>query len=400
MKVSIKCLLLLICVFVLEGCGILDSSDNHPPPVIPDKLILLTTVFGQGQGIWTFDPQNLEVQDTLETGSTWSINFSPDYRTVYSAWRDRDTEPEISQGFAIDKTTGEIINQQELWNSHLQIDRTGNYLISMGGIQPGIQVLDVQTFDIVFEGYTQFINRRMAQVAASPVENKVFALVEAHGESGTAGVMIFNYENYEVEAIIPLTDDEDRRQSMQGVYIDISPDGRFIYSTVFNWQGGGGFGSFHVIDLEKGKQVFESSCGGFAWIGVSPDGRHVYLSDSAGTPFHTVGISYEFIPTNEILRYDVKRRQMETFARGGSDFGLSGTENDLLITSSIAVAPDSRSMFIRVLSAGMTDEGISPRIIHVDTRTKELINVYTQPPDPDGFVRSLLHQLKIGFRPD
>ncbi len=398
MKVKHLSLISLLIALTIHSCGILDSSDNHPPPEIPDNVVLYATVFGQGQGIWTFDPQNLEVQDTLATGSSWSINFSPVYRTVYSAWRDSETN--ISSVYAIDIASGDKVKQQELWNSHVQIDRSGKKLISMGGIQPGIQVLDAQTFDIIFEGHTQFINNRMAQVAASPIENKVFALIQTYGESGLTGVMIFNYESYEVEAIIPLTEDEDRRRSMQGSYIDISPDGRYVYATVFNWQGGGGYGSFHVIDVETGQQVFEAPCGGFAWLGVSPDGRHVYLSDSAGTPFHTVGISYEFIPTNEILRYDVNRRQIDTFARGGSDFGLSGTEIDLLITSSIAVAPDSRSMFIRVLSAGMTEEGISPRLIHVNTRTRELLNVYTQPPDPDGFVRSWLHQLKIGFRSD
>lgn len=265
----------------------------------------------------------------------------------------------------------------------------------MGGIQPGIQVLDAQTFDIIFEGHTQFINNRMAQLAASPIENKVFALIQTYGESGSTGVMIFNYESYEVEAIIPLTEDEDRRRSMQGSYIDISPDGRYVYATIFNWQGGGGYGSFHVIDVKTGEQVFEAPCGGFAWLGVSPDGRHVYLSDSAGTPFHTVGISYEFIPTNTILRYDVIRRRMETFASGAKDIGLTG---NLLITSSITVAPDSRSAFIRVLAAESTNEGYTPSIIHIDTRTKKLLNYYRLPPDPDGFIRAWMHQLTFGRR--
>jgi DNA-binding beta-propeller fold protein YncE len=175
-------------------------------------------------------------------------------------------------------------------------------------------------------------------------------LIHEEGKSGVAGVMVFNTESFLIKDIIPLTDDETRRRSMQGSYIDISPDGRYVYATVFNWQGGGGYGSFHVIDLEKGEQVFESVCGGFAWIGVSPDGRYVYLSDSAGTPFFAGGISLEFNPTNQILRYDVNRRRIDVFVDGGRDLGLSGT--DILITSSIAVAPDSRSMYIRVLFGG------------------------------------------------
>lgn len=377
--------------FTLVSCGILDSSDNHPPPEIPDNLVLYATVFGQGQGIWTFDPQTLEVQDTLATGSSWSINFSPDYKTVYAAWWDSKTD--INEAYAIDAENNEVVKSKEIWNPNVELDRTGTRLISMGG-NPGIQMLDAQTFEILFEGHPH-ISNLTAQVVASPVKDEFYALVHIEGQSGVAGVMVFDIETFSIKSVIPLTEDGDRHRSMQGSYIDISPDGRYVYVTVFNWQGGGGYGSFHIIDVETGEQVFEAPCGGFAWLGVSPDGRYVYISDSAGTPFHTGGISHEFIPTNTILRYDVNRRRMETFASGAKDIGLTG---NLLITSSITVAPDSRSAFIRVLAAESTNEGYAPSIIHIDTRTKKLMNYYRLPPDPDGYIRAWMHQLKFGQR--
>jgi DNA-binding beta-propeller fold protein YncE len=377
--------------FTLVSCGILNSSDNHPPPEIPDNLVLYATVFGQGQGIWTFDPQTLDVQDTLATGSSWSINFSPDYKTVYAAWWDSKTD--INEAYAIDAENNEVVKRKEIWNPNVELDRTGTRLIIMGG-NPGIQMLDAQTFEILFEGHPH-IRNLTAQVAASPVKDEFYALVHIEGQSGVAGVMVFDIETFSIKSVIPLTEDGDRHRSMQGSYIDISPDGRYVYATVFNWQGGGGYGSFHVIDVETGEQVFEAPCGGFAWLGVSPDGRYVYISDSAGTPFHAGGISHEFIPTNTILRYDVNRRRMETFASGAKDIGLAG---NLLITSSITVAPDSRSAFIRVLAAESTNEGYAPSIIHIDTRTKKLMNYYRLPPDPDGYIRAWVHQLKFGQR--
>ncbi len=394
---------ILTLIYPASGCNLVNSSqdendlhDDNGKPGLPDNAVLITTAFGQGEGIWTFNPQTLEVQDTLTTGTSWSINFSPDYRTVYSAWWDSNTD--ISKTYAIDVETNNIIKNQEIWNPNVKLDWTGTRLISMGG-NPGIQVLDAQTFEVLHEGHTDFRNLTV-KMATSPVKDEFYALVNKEGKSGIFGLMVFDAQNYSVKSVIPLTNDENRRTNMQGSYIDISPDGRYIYATVFNWQGGGGYGTFHVIDLKEGKQVFEALCGALAWLAVSPDGRHVYISDSAGTAFSYGGISHEFDPTNQILRYDVQQKQVDIFASGGSDFGLTDSHNDVLITSSIVVAPDSRSMYIRILSAGKTDEGISPGIIHVDTRTRELLNAYSQSPDSDGFVRSWLHQLKIGFRPD
>jgi hypothetical protein len=385
---------IIISSLLLASCGLLDSDPNHDlnddngKPGLPDNSVLLATTDGRGSGIWTFDPGTLEVQDTLLNRFIWSINYASDYRTLYTAWRDRNSN--IRKAYAIDVETREIVRKQEIWSPIVKLDRTGTRLISMG---IGIQMLDAHTFEILHEGHTDIFNPT-AKIAASPVKDEFYALINEDLRSGLSGLMIFDAQTFSVKSIIPLTDDENRRRGMQGSYIDVSPDGRYVYATASNWES---YGSFHVIDLQKEEQIFEAQCGGFSWLGVSPDGRYVYISDPAGAPFTLVGLSYEFVPTNQILRYDVERRDMEVFVDGAEELGLSGPN---LITSSIAVAPDSRSMFIRILSAGETDEGISPSIIHVDTRTRELLNVYRLTPDPDGFVRSYLHQLKIGFKPD
>ena len=386
---------IIVSSLLLASCGLLDSDPNHDPiddngkPGLPDNLVLLATTFGHGEGIWTFDPGTLEVQDTLFTGFTWSINYASDYRTVYTAWRDPSSN--MNKANAIDVETKEKVKTQELWNPIVKLDRTGTRLISM---LAGIQMLDAHTFEILHEGHTDIYNLTV-KIAASPVKDEFYALINEDFRSGLSGLMIFDAQTFSVKSIIPLTDDENRHRNMHGYYIDVSPDGRYVYATVFNW--GGRYGSFHVIDLQKEEQIFEAQCGGFSWLGVSPDGQYVYISDPAGTPFSLIGLSHEFEPTNQILRYDVERREMEVFANGAEDLSLSGPN---LITSSIAVAPDSRSMFIRVLSGGETEEGISPSIIHVDTRTRELLNVYSSSPDPDGYVRPSLHYLKIGFKPD
>ncbi len=377
-------------ILLSSGCNIFDSSEGETSPAIPDGMVLYTTVFGQGEGVWVFNPQNLEVKDTIVTGSSWSINLSPTYRNLYSAWRDN----EISKAYSIDVKTKEIVNSRTIWNQHIELDRTGKRLISMGN-NYGIQVLDSQTFEILYEG-EKTIRNFSSGIIASPVKDEFYALIYKEDKSGVVGLMVFDLESFSIKSIIPITNNENRRQNMEGTYIDISPDGKYVYATVFNWQGGGGYGSFHVIDLEKEEQIFESVCPGFAWLGVSPDGRHVYLSGPAGTPFNTIGISYEFPPTNQILQYDTRKRKIDLFADGGTTFGLT---DDLLITSSLVVAPDSRSLFIRVLGSGTTPEGKVPALLHVDIKTKELITVYELPPDSDGFVRAWMHQLKIGYRP-
>lgn len=387
-------ILIMIALLFFGSCNLLNSDESIEPAEVPEYLKLYSTVFGQGRGLWTFTADSLVAIDTLSTEEVWGIQFSSDYQIYYGGWW--DNESGSHNVYAFDMNTQEILMEREVWNSVVTIDHKNEQLIGMGA-NDGIQVIDLKDFGLVFEGYTQFRNNAL-KAAISPTKNEYYTLVNKKGISGVSGLVVFNTNTTKIETVIPLTDDDIRKRTMQGSFLDVSPDGRYVYATVFNWQSGGGYGSFHVFDMEKREQVFEADCGSFAWIGVSPNGRYVYLSDSAGTPYNTIGISYEFTPSNTILRYDVQRRQIDIFADGGSTFGLSDTENDVLITSSIAVLPDSRSMYIRVLAGGQTIDSLSPSIMHVDTRTKEILNVFTPEPDPDGFIRSSFHHLQIGRR--
>lgn len=387
-------LLIILLLFVLVSCSLQSTDDNFEPAEIPPNLQLYTTVFGQGSGLWAFDPNTLEVQDTLSINDPISISFSPDYSAVYTS--DRNSETNIYYAYKIDKLSNNIIQTQEIWNPFIWLNGSADKLFSLGSYQ-GIQILDAESLEILHEEQTD-LTLSAALAVSSPDGRYFYAMVSVPGQNGLAGLLIYDLKERSIKSIIPLTDDENRRSNMSGSYIDISPDGRNVYITVFNWQGGGGYGSFHVIDVEKEEQIFEAPCGGFAWLGVSPDGRHVYLSDPAGAPFGFRGSGFELIPTNTILRYDVRQKKMETFANGGSTFGLI-EDNHILIVTSITVLPDSRSMYIRVMVAGKTEEGLRPSIIHVDTRTKELLNYYYLPPDPDGFVRSVIHQLITGRKP-
>jgi WD40 repeat protein len=141
----------IIITFILTlfpSCDFLNSPGKYSPSKIPVNMILLSTVFGQGQGIWLFNPTTFEIYDTVVTGGSWSVNLSPDHKILYTAWWDSETQ--ISKVFVIDMETKKIIHEQEILNPNVDLDHTKYRLISMGG-NPGIQILDAHTFEIHHE---------------------------------------------------------------------------------------------------------------------------------------------------------------------------------------------------------------------------------------------------------
>lgn len=371
--------LALLLLMPAPGCSVFSSSDGDLPN-IPGNMVLYVTTSSAERGILKIDPQNMSVTDTIPSGVTWSISLSPDCKILYTA--SQHSSSKINTAYAFDAVSKEVLNSQTIWNAHLQLDRTGKMLISMG-VNNGIQILDAETFEILYQGHTN-IRSALRQISVSPVKNKFYALIyEGVNEVEFKGVMVFNTDDFTLESIIPLTiNHEQISAAAEGTFIDISPDGRYLYATTRF--------SFHVIDLEKKVQVFETETADYTWLAVSPDGRHVYLTDPYGVKFDNIYGATVGVPnvTDQILRYDTRNKKMEVFADGGSTFGFS---TDALITTSIVVAPDSRSMFIRVLLFRESSDGKLPvpAILHVDTRSKEVINILE--------IELNLHQLKLCY---
>ncbi len=344
-----------------------------------DSLALFASIDGNPKGLWIFDANTFEKIDSLEMD--W-VPFSLEFSNDYSTWYSRMSTIGI---FAIDAKTKEIIRQTSSRNTSLILDRQKKYIITYYG-SDYIQFYDAQTFELFYEDSVGEIYGRMV---TSPTEDKIYAF---HISGQGTGIMVYNTHDYQIEQVIRLTDDEQRSRGMQPADLDVSPDGNYLFATVYNWSdpnAPGWYGSFYAIDLTTNQVIAEHLCGAFSQMGVSPDGRYVYVSDPAG-------YLYELFPTEHVLRYDINSNEMEIFVNGSSDIGLLGKG---LITDQIVIAPDNRTMFITIWGGAKATNGKYIHMAKIDTYTKKILGYYCIPPDHRGYITSLIRGLKLSKYP-
>lgn len=171
----------------------------------------------------------------------------------------------------------------------------------------------------------------------------------------------------------------------------ISPEGEYLFVTVFNWASGDGYGTFHVVDLNRQTVIGEYLCGKYSKMCVSPDGKHVYIGDPGG-------YGLDLIPTGHLLRYDITNKQMELFIDWVPYNLTGGAYAGKLHTDQIVIAPDNRTMFITTLG-GRTSSGEKIGIIKIDTYTKKILDYYIMPKDHRGYVTHGIYRLKLGKYP-
>lgn len=285
----------------------------------------------------------------------------------------------------IDAETKVINKQVNTRNYEIILDPLKEKVITYRG-SDYIQFYDAQTLTLTFEDSIGLGTIR--KMVASTAKNEVYAFIST--EQGTK-IIVYNTHDYRLEQIIALSDNETRNNGMTPVDLDISPDGNNLYATVFNWSdpdAPGWYGSFHAIDLLTNQVDTEFVCGAYSQIGVAPDGKYVYLTDPAG-------YTYELMPTNQVLRYDVISKEIEVFIDGSIDIGLKPMgDSDYFITDQIVIAPDSRTMFITIAGAVTTADGNDIHIAKIDTKTKRILDYYAIPRDYRGYITSEIRRLR------
>ena len=373
--------LILFCSIGCKKSGPVEPPD--PPQPLPDDLALFASIDGNWTGIWVFDTDSLKLIDSLQTISfTSSIEFSPNYSIWYTIVRDHSDNAIL---IAIDARTKNILQQAITRNPFLISALQGRLLV--GYYVKVTEIFDPETFLLIRADSLGWVDKAIA----CPKSPKLYLLSQSYNLNDPGPrVVIYDLRDFKIDRTIELTDITYRRNRMQSSALAISPDGKYLFVTVFNWVGGGGYGTFHAIDLTNNQVVAEYLCGKFSQMGVSPDGRYVYISDPAG-------YKYMMVPTDHVLRYNIHSLSMEVFINGLRDIGLAGKM--LMITDQVVIAPDNRTMFLTFMGDAHTTDGKQVHMIKLDILTKKVLGIYSIPPDYRGYITQIIVKLKLGKYP-
>jgi hypothetical protein len=204
------------------------------------------------------------------------------------------------------------------------------------------------------------------------------------------GIIVYNYETFQVERVIQIAESE-RQIRMSPSSIVVSSDDEYLFLTVWNEIGGGGYGSFFVVDLKQNSVLGEYPCGGYAQLAISPNNKYVYITDPAGY--------LRDIPSiNKLLRYDVDRHEVEVFINSLSDIGLV---RNRFITDKLIVADDNRTLFITFWSGPpRTSDGKIVHLIKLDSLTKRVISTFSLPLNEQGEFTQYIFEIKLGLYPN
>jgi len=378
MKMYITIILTLLLFASCKQEGPVDSINNGLPETIP---ALFASVDGNWNGIWVFDTDSLKIIDSMYTGPVgvpFFLEFSPNYTVWYSIWESSLHNYEL---FAVDAGTKTILRRVKTEERSMTFLKTRGLLVTY---DRKIQFFNDETFSLVHKDSIGILWR----LVRSPDERKLCAMYCNYNGGGFAGIIVYNLETLSIDRKLRVADSL-RQRGMAPADLKISPDGRYLFLTVFNWIGGGGFGSFHAIDLTTDSVVAEYPCGKYSQMGVSPDSRYVYISDPAG-------YLYEMNPTGHLLRYDVHARTMELFIDWVPYNLTGGAHGSRLITDQIVLMPDNKTMFLTTIN-GETPEGKNIAIMKVDLNTKQVLGVYSIPLDHRGYITEQIRRLKLGM---
>lgn len=381
----IKIIIFFLVLFQL-GCESKDCEILPPPPLEENSALYLSIDGGSNNsGMWILDANSLEVLDSLPLGQSvpLTIEFAPDYSKWYSIWSTDLPDFQYTKNlYSIQTRPMEILNSIPLtMHGFITSDWMKKYLIAYLG--NGLTVFDRETMQIVKDDTTLL---GFSRIASSKSRNKLYCALS--DKSMFQGILVYDLDCFCVEKIIPVADST-RRKQMQPKALAVSPDDKYAFLSVFNWSGGSGYNSFIVIDIASNEMVTEFSCGAFAQLGVSPDGKHVYITDPAG-------YLYQFITTGYILRYDVDKRRIETFISSPKDLGLTGV---FFVSDQIVVAPDNRTVFIVIIGTAKNKDDEYVHIIKVDALSKNLLGTYSLPRDSSGYLTQQIRAIRLGKYP-
>ncbi len=371
-------------VFILLLSTIVSFCSKNPlaPIPLPDDSALFLSLDGGNHngGLWVLGANTLELIDSLSTGdgTPFTIEFSPDGSNLYTSWDTRIAKYTWESNlYELSTNPLSIVRSVAMSYRTFVSDKDKYFLISF---LEGLEIFDRETLSLVKTDSTIGFIR---DLVASPNHARLY--FDSTLDGRFRGIVVYDLETFSIERVIAVADSAMQRK-MQPADLAISPDEHYAFLTVFNWRGGGGFGSFIVVDLTTDDVVCEYPCGSFSQMGVSPDGKYVYISDPAG-------YKYMFLPTNHVLRYNVRKNEMKVFIDGAYDLGF---EDNVLETDKIEVAPDNRTLFITISSGAKTRDGEPVEIAKVDALTRDVLGTFSLPRDHRGYITQNIVSIKLG----
>ncbi len=381
MKTMNKAILLLVFAgFVLTGgC---DKNDTPEPGMELLALFFAISDYNEPEdnyhGILVIDANTMEVLNILKSDKYFnSIELSSDNKTWYvisSSYLDPDNF--LLQ--AIDSKTGDVVEEVEVNNPKMALSKNSEVFVVYGGLNKGMQFVDKNTFEIIheedtyeiFQEDTLYANVKVADFSPSDKlyygwRNKIFE---------------YDINEFTITQEFPIQGEASHNLKLSD--INISPDGKNIYVTTRYFSQG----AFFSIEIASGKFNFYNA-GYHSQIAVSPDGRHVYITDPAGlpNPYDTYPM-----PTNKVLRYDVKEETMETFIEGVDELGLT---NGYIYTSYPHVGPDNKYLYMVLWSRKYTADGNPVDVVQVNIKTKRVVGFLELPENWRGW---MVRDSKIG----
>jgi WD40 repeat protein len=360
--------LLLIFIVYLGSCDqVLDVKNICPENSDYNSLFVLTD--GNNGGIWVLDADSLIRIDTMTTHprAPYSIEFSTDYHIWYSTWPEQLFQRGL---FAINAMTKRVVKRADTKNIYLTSALCKNVLITYS--DSIVQFYNVNSLALEHE-----LNMHTAtRVVTAPNQKEIYIFTYKN-------MMIYDVEKFEYSRSLQCLDSSFFSYRISISDVEFSPNGKYLYLTLFYPVDGG---NFYVIDVEKDSVIDRYGCGTGSQIGISPDGNYVYISDPAGRYL-------ESEPTNKMWRYDVRNQEMQVFIEGLQEIGLRG---GLLITDNVVVAGDNKSIFIVLLGAAQTSDGKSVHLIKLDLETRKILSTYSLPRDERGYITELIRYVKLG----
>jgi hypothetical protein len=344
------------------------------PRLVPDDYALFAIVDGTPPGIWVFDANTLTVMDSLITYRTpTSLEISPDGTQWYTIWRDvADTL------YVIDVQSKAILHRLPTRGYDVGGDKDKQFLITSGEVteiwnRSQLTVIHVDSPATV--GYPG---------VSSPIKNKFYSLGPGRGVSSR-----YDLDSFKIEKYFGLGDSMSQLY-MSGVDLDVAPDERYLYATVFNYNDNNWYTTFHVFDLQTDSLLGIYHCGSNAEMGVSPNGEFVYLTE----PLHPI---YWSPPSQRILRYNVGSHTMEVFFKWTDIVSLSG---GITTSHRIAMSPDSMAFFVTIGGGyPLTCQDERAKLLKIDTASKSLLANFEFAPNDQGWIVQDIIALKVGLYP-
>jgi len=367
-------LFILYCLLQINLFYIITSCDSNPIidyNVNPSQTIV-STIYGSFNGIKLYDACTFTLIDSISTplDAPTFVENTNDGHKLFSVLNDDN-----ANNFLISLSTNPLSIVQIVPCIGWRVTKnfSDDILFVYGGFYNTLQLFNLESLSVLRE---QQISK-IGLMISSPTENKMYGL---RADEGYSSIFIYNIDSLSIIEEIQFS-------SIAEIATDISVsnDDRFVFFTTF--LGSSSFlAKFYAFDTQSRSIVSEIYCPPFASVGVSPDGKSVYITDPAG-------YLYELPSSGKLLRYDVETRSMNVFI-DWVPYNLTSAFEGRLPTKKVIVSPDNRYLYITT-SAARTETGKSMDILKVNVRNKKVINFLSIPHDYRGYKTEIINNIKL-----